>query len=186
MKTSIQPDNKSHTRNLALLVLLSALGGLTSLLVGYAGRAVSSFGILPLVFPQLLTGFHVIWLTIAFALVRAHGSATFVGALKGLIETVFSSHLGPLAFLVSLTQGLTVDLVFIVLKKPRPLTISLASGLSAVCSLVIVQFLFWPVTPLAIILLAYATAFFSASGLSGYLTKRVMQALPSSSQFKNL
>ena len=185
MKPSFQTFKKSHTRNLALLVLLSALGGLTSLLVGYTGRVVSSFGILPLVFPQLLTGFHIVWLTIAFTVVRTQGSATFVGALKGLIETVFSSHLGPLAFLVSLTQGLTIDLVFIVLKKPRPLTICFASGLSAVSSLIIIQFLFWPVTPLATILLTYATAFFSASALSGYLTKQVMQALSSSSRFKN-
>ena len=92
-------------RDLAALIVLSSLGGSTSVLVGYAGQLLSSITLFPIVTPQLLSGLHVFWLILAAMIVPIHGSATATGALKGLIESSLFSHLGIFSFLVSLLKG---------------------------------------------------------------------------------
>ena len=52
------PSEKGkRLRSLSILIVLSTLGGATSVLVGYAGQLVSSFSILPFVASQLLSGY---------------------------------------------------------------------------------------------------------------------------------
>ena len=165
-----------------MLAVLSALGALTSVLVGYAGQAVSSLAILPFAAPQLLSGLHVFWLVLACVLVRTHGSATIVGSIKGLIETVLSSHLGPIVFVVSLTEGAVADLAFAALSRKRNWAIYLAGGLSSASNLVIIQFFFWPAVSSVIYILAYSAAFMSGLIFSGYLTMKVMRVLPETFQ----
>jgi len=173
-----QKEKGKRLRSLSILIVLSALGGSTSILIGYAGNVVSSLSMLPFVAPQLLSGLHVVWLILAGVLVRTRGSATFVGAVKGLVETLLSSHLGPFSFVISLTEGLAADLAFAVLKKNRALSVYLAGGFSAASNLIIIQLFLAPGYPLTIYVLAYSASFASGLLLSGYLTTRITKALP--------
>jgi ABC-type thiamin/hydroxymethylpyrimidine transport system permease subunit len=165
-----------------VLIVLSSLGGSTSVLVGYASQLLSSITLFPFVTPQLLSGLHVFWLTLAGLLVEKRGSATMTGALKGLIEASFFSHIGAFSFAVSLLEGAAVDLVFAVLKKKHKASIYLAGGLSSASNLIIVQFFFLPPLPILVYALAYSAAFLSGLVFGGYLTRQVLKIIPADLQ----
>jgi ABC-type thiamin/hydroxymethylpyrimidine transport system permease subunit len=177
MQLREESKKRNPAKDLSLLVVISAVGGSTSVLVGYAGQAISSLAILPFATPQLLSGLHVFWLILAAVLIRRRGSATFVGCVKGLVEIMLSSHLGPFALAVSLIEGFAADLAFTVFGKKPALAIYLASGFSAASNLLVVQLFFWPTVPLAIFVLAYSVAFISGLVLSGFLSRRVLGVL---------
>ena len=113
----MQSNDRGNLRDLAVLIMLSSLGGSTSVLVGYVSQLLSSITLFPFVTPQLLSGLHVFWLTLTGLLVDKKGSATMAGAVKGLIEASFFSHLGVFSFAVSLLEGAVVDVVLAVFKK---------------------------------------------------------------------
>lgn len=165
-----------------MLIVLSSLGGSTSVLVGYASQLLSSITLFPFVTPQLLAGLHVFWLTLAGLLVEKRGSATMTGALKGLIEASFFSHLGVFSFAVSLFEGAVVDVVLAVFKKKHKAAIYLAGGLSSASNLIIVQFVFLPSLPLPVYGMAYSAAFLSGLVFGGYLTRQVLKIIPADLQ----
>jgi ABC-type thiamin/hydroxymethylpyrimidine transport system permease subunit len=147
-------------------------------LIGYAGQFLSLIALFPFVAPQLLSGVHVFWLILAAMIVPKLGSATAVGALKGLIETSLFSHLGPFSFLVSLVEGTIADLVFALLKRERKGTIYVAGGLSSASNLLVVQLFFLPPLLPTVYALAYCAAFLSGLLLAGYLTTQVLKVMP--------
>jgi len=112
--------------------------------------------------------------------VPKHGSATTAGALKGLIEAAFFSHLGLFSFLVSLLEGAVADVVFAFLKREHKATIYVAGGLSSASNLLIIQFFFLPPLPIPIYASAYFAAFLSGLLFGGYLTTKVLKAIPAS------
>jgi ABC-type thiamin/hydroxymethylpyrimidine transport system permease subunit len=161
-----------------VLIVLSALGGITSVLIGYFAQVLSLITLSAFVASQLMSGFHVFWLILATLMVPKFGSATSVGALKGLIEASLFSHLGPFSFLVSFLEGAVADLVFIFLKRGHKATAYSAGGLSSVSNLLVVQIFFLPPLPLIVYALAYCVAFLSGALFAGYLATRVMKVVP--------
>lgn len=174
----MRSDKRNNLRDLAALVVLSSLGGSTSVLVGYAGQLLSSVTLFPFAAPQLLSGLHVFWLILAAMMVPKRGSATAAGALKGLIEASLFSHLGPFSFVVSLLEGAVADLTFAVLKKNHALSVYVAGGLSSASNLIIIQLFFLPPLQLPIYALAYSAAFLSGLLFGGYLTRQVLKVIP--------
>jgi ABC-type thiamin/hydroxymethylpyrimidine transport system permease subunit len=174
----LRSDKRNNLRDLAALIVLSSLGGSTSVLVGYAGQLLSSITLFPFVTPQLLSGLHVFWLILAAMIVPIHGSATATGALKGLIEASLFSHLGPFSFSVSLIEGAVADLVFALLKKNHVFSVYVAGGLSSASNLLIVQLFFLPPLPILVYVLAYFAAFLSGLLFGGYLTTKVLKVIP--------
>ena len=174
----MQPEKRNQLRGLAVLLVLSSLGGSTSVVVGYAGQLLSSITLFPVVTPQLLSGLHVFWLILAAMMVPMHGSATAAGALKGLIESSLFSHLAIFSFLVSLLEGAVADFVFAILKREHKATAYVAGGLSSASNLLIVQFFFLPPLPILIYALAYFAAFLSGLLFGGYLTTKVLKVIP--------
>lgn len=177
---SLRSGKRNSLRDLATLIVLSSLGGVTSVLVGYAGQLLSSTTLFPFVTSQLLSGLHVFWLILAAIMVPMHGSATTAGALKGLIEASLLSHLGLFSFLVSLLEGAIADIVFAFLKREHKTTIYVAGGLSSASNLLIVQLFFLPPLPILIYALAYFAAFLSGLLFGGYLTTKVLKVIPAS------
>jgi ABC-type thiamin/hydroxymethylpyrimidine transport system permease subunit len=173
-----ETQRASQLRSFSVLIVLSALGGLTSVPVGYVGSFFSALALFPLAVPQLLAGLHVFWLVLAALLVRTRGSATSAGALKGLIEAAFFSHLGIFAFVVSLLEGAVVDLVFALMKKDSMVAVYLAGGFSSASNLLVVQFFLAPQFSSAIYGLGYGAAFVSGLFLGGYLAAKVFRVLP--------
>jgi ABC-type thiamin/hydroxymethylpyrimidine transport system permease subunit len=147
-------------------------------LVGYAGQFLSSVTLFPFVTPQLLAGLHVFWLVLAGLLVNKKGSATMAGALKGLIEASFFSHLGVVSFGVSLLEGVVVDVILAFFKKKHKAAIYLAGGLSSASNLIIVQFFFLPPLPFLVYAMAYFAAFLSGLFFGGYLARQVLKIIP--------
>jgi ABC-type thiamin/hydroxymethylpyrimidine transport system permease subunit len=176
---SLQAEIRIQVKSLAVLLLFSALGGVNSVLVGYAGRLLSIITASSFIVPQLLSGLHVFWLVLVALLVPSHGSATAVGALKGLIEASLFSHLGVFSFAVSLTEGAVVDFLFVLLKKNRTFAVYAAGGLSSASNLIIIQLFFLPSLPILVYALAYFAAFLSGLLFGGYLTIKVLKAVPS-------
>lgn len=174
----MQAEKRFWTKNLAVILVFSALGSVNSVLVGYAGRLLSTLTIFSIIVPQLLSGLHVFWVVLVALLMCKRGSATAAGALKGLIEASLFSHLGVFSFVVSLIQGAIVDLVFAIPKKKHVLTVYIASGLSSASNLIIVQLFFLPAQPIAIYASAYIAAFLSGLVFGGYLTTKVLKVIP--------
>jgi energy-coupling factor transport system substrate-specific component len=180
--SGLQAEKRFWTKNLAFIVIFSAVGSVSSLLVGYAGRLLSTFASFSIVVPQLLSGLHVFWLVLIALIVPVRGSATTAGALKGLIETSLFSHLGVFSFAVSLIEGVVVDLVFALLRKNRTLSVYVAGGLSSASNLIIVQLFILPAPPLLIYASAYFAAFLSGLLFGGYLATKVLKVIPANLQ----
>lgn len=166
------------TKSLAIILILSALGSVNSVLVGYAGRLLTMVTTFSFVVPQMLAGLHVFWLVLTALLVRTRGSATIAGALKGLIEAMLFSHLGVFSFLISVLQGVIVDLVFAILKKNSSLVVYVGSGLSSASHLIIVQIFISPAPTLLVYAISYLVAFISGLLFGGYLSTKVFKVVP--------
>jgi ABC-type thiamin/hydroxymethylpyrimidine transport system permease subunit len=169
---------ESRTNKLAIIIILSALGGVSSLAVGFAG---SFFSFVPLgpIAGQLLAGLHVFWLVLVAALVKSRGAATTAGALKGIVEMLLPNHIGPFVFLISFVEGVAVDLAFLLVKQKSPVVVLVASGLSSASNIIVLQvFQILPSTfPLAVYLGMYCASFVSGLLLGGYLSLKVMSAV---------
>jgi ABC-type thiamin/hydroxymethylpyrimidine transport system permease subunit len=179
---SLQAEKRIWVKSLAVILVFSALGSVSSVLVGYAGRLLSTFTMFSFTVPQLLSGLHVFWLVLVALLVPTRGSATATGALKGLIEASLFSHLGVFSFAVSLTEGVVVDLVFALLKKNHAISVYIAGGLSSASNLIIVQLFFLPSLPILIYASAYFAAFLSGLLFAGYLSTKVLKVIPANLQ----
>lgn len=165
------------SRKIAIVVLMSSLGGISSFAIGWAGTilALTPFG--P-VAGQTLSGLHIIWLIIAAILVQRRGAATATGALKGIIEMTLPNHLGVFVFFMSLLQGALVDLVILPFRRTTTLPVLLASGVASASNLLVLQiFQFLPSGfPLIFYLTMYGASFVSGLILGGYPTIKVMNA----------
>ncbi|HII85618.1 TPA: ECF transporter S component [Candidatus Bathyarchaeota archaeon] len=158
----------------ATLALLSALGAVSSVFIGYAGRFLSVISGGTPVAGQLLSGLHVFWLVLAAVIVKYGGSATLAGVLKGLIEALLFSHLGLFVLLLSLVEGLVLDAVLLLLRKKNSPSICLASGFSAASNVVVLQFLLIPDWSAFVYGAMYLTSFFSGLILGGFLALKVL------------
>jgi ABC-type thiamin/hydroxymethylpyrimidine transport system permease subunit len=185
VKARLQVEKRVWTKNLAVILIFSALGSISSVLVGYAGCLLATFTMLSFVVPQLLSGLHVFWLVLTALIVPTRSSATATGALKGLIEAALFSHLGIFSFAVSLTEGIVVDLVFALIKKRHKLSVYVAGGLSSASNLIIIQVFFLPTQPTLIYASAYFAAFLSGLLFGGYLTTEVQKTIPQTAKPPN-
>jgi len=119
------------TRDIALIIILSALGGAVSVPLGYAGNLLNTVPILPFGSPQILSGVHVLWLLLARLLTRKTGAATFAGAVKGFVElSLFSFH-GVQVLPISIVEGIVLDMVLSVPGRASLVKVAVAGGLSA-------------------------------------------------------
>jgi ABC-type thiamin/hydroxymethylpyrimidine transport system permease subunit len=175
-------ERSNRLQGIALILVLSSLGAAVSVFVGYGGTLLSAFSVFPPVASQLLAGLHVFWLTLTGLLVAKKGSATIAGAVKGLIEASFFSHLGVVSFAVSLLEGVVVDVVFAVFKKKHKAAVYFAGGLSSASNLILVQFFFLPPLPFLVYVMAYSAAFLSGLVFGGYLTRQVLKIIPADLQ----
>ncbi len=164
------------SRKIATIVLLGALGGVSSFAIGWGGTMLSLTPLGP-IGGQALSGLHIFWLIIAAALVQRHGAATATGALKGMIEMMLPSHLGVFVLIISLFEGAVVDIVFLPLRRATPLVVLLAGGLASASNLIVLQlFQFLPSTfSFTVYLAIYGASFVSGLVLGGYLSSKILK-----------
>jgi ABC-type thiamin/hydroxymethylpyrimidine transport system permease subunit len=98
------------TRDLLVIAVLSGLGGIMSTYVGYLGTLLNNLLGVPFGAGQFVSGLHVFWIVLAAGLVRPFGAGSLCGLVKGSVELLTGSTHGAVIVIVSLVQGLVVDL----------------------------------------------------------------------------
>jgi ABC-type thiamin/hydroxymethylpyrimidine transport system permease subunit len=103
------------TLNLVVIAFLAALGNIIS----------ASLDNFKLFFPagtipyfQFFSGYHLIWMALAFGITRKHGAPTFVAAIKGIFEFMsWDAFFGPWVILLNLVEGAMLDLGFYAFRR---------------------------------------------------------------------
>jgi ABC-type thiamin/hydroxymethylpyrimidine transport system permease subunit len=162
------------SRELSLIIVLSALGGGVSVPLGYAGSALNALPFVPFGTPQLLSGVHILWIMLAGSLVPTAGASTLTGVLKGLVELTFFSQHNILVLLISSAEGFVMEAGLLLLGRRR-LSPYVAGGLSSSSNVLVLQLTFLRGFPLPILAFMYVASFLSGAFFAGYLGGRALK-----------
>ena len=150
--------NKTSTRSrfdlwdLVLIALLSAVGGVLSTYVGYLGNLINRLFGVPFGAGQLIAGVHVLWPLLARAIIRKFGSGTMTGLIKGLVEFLSGGTHGIVIVLVSVIEGLFID-VGMSMSARRSLGVMMLSGaVASATNVFVLQAIYFANIPLALLL----------------------------------
>ncbi|MFU8826284.1 MAG: ECF transporter S component [Brevefilum sp.] len=171
------------TRDLLIMAVLAALGGVSSTYVNAIGNATRA----ALGFPgatQWAAGLHTIWIVLAMGILNKTGAGTVMGLVKGMVELMSGNTHGVIILLVNLVAGLLVDFGFLIFRNKRSLAPFLVAGsLSAASNVIVFQlFATLPANILAMSAILILTVVAGISGLifSGlapfYLLKALIKA----------
>lgn len=168
------------TRDLLIMAVLAAMGGVASTYINAVGNAVHA----ALGFPgatQWAAGLHTIWIVLAMGILRKTGAGATMGLLKGAVELMSGNTHGVIILLINLVAGLMVDFGFFFFRKHRTLVpYVLAGGLSAGSNVIIFQlFATLPSSILAMSAILLLTVVASLSGVifSGILPYYLINTL---------
>ncbi|MFX1510348.1 MAG: ECF transporter S component [Promethearchaeota archaeon] len=169
------------TRDLVTIAVLSALGGALSTFVGYLGLLLNTAIGTPFGAGQFLSGLHVFWIILAMGLIRKTGAATATGLLKGFVELFTGSAHGLIVVLVSLIQGIIIDVGFYAIGQRDSLAMwAIIGGFASASNVVVFQLFFFSGAPLIFLALLLILAFSSGIIFSGYFghatTKLVLES----------
>jgi len=152
-----------------LIALLSAVGGVLSTYIGYLGNLVNRLFGVPFGAGQLIAGVHVLWPLLARASIRKFGSGAMTGLIKGLVEFLSGGTHGIVIVLISVIEGLFVD-VGMSTSSRRSLGVMMLSGAVASATNVFVfQAIYFAGIPLVVLLGMAGLAFVSGAFFGGYL-----------------
>ncbi|MCB2203087.1 ECF transporter S component [bacterium] len=175
--------NKNYyfsTRDLLVMAVLAALGGVASTYINTLSDAVNAI----LGFPgasQWAAGLHVIWIVLAMAITGKPGTGTLTGILKGAVELMSGNSHGIIILLVDIVAGLLVDFGFLIFRNKRNIWPYLvAGGLSSASNVLVFQiFATLPSNILAAtaILILFVVAFASGMLFSGLIPSLIVNAL---------
>ncbi|HIH88372.1 TPA: ECF transporter S component [Candidatus Bathyarchaeota archaeon] len=150
-------------KELAVIVLMAALGAVVSVPLGYLGKALNAVAILPFGAPQLLAGVHVLWLLIAALYTRRVGSAAATSIIKGLVEVTLFSAQGVTAIPISIAEGLLCEAGLLTLGRNRWWAVAVSGGLSSVGNVVVLRLLVLFALPVEVIAFMAVMAFISGA-----------------------
>ncbi|TXT56803.1 MAG: conserved membrane protein of unknown function [Candidatus Thorarchaeota archaeon] len=172
MNSSQSPRLKTY--EIVTIAILGSLGGALSTFIGYLGNLVNLALGVPFGAGQFMAGLHVFWLVLIRIFVPRNGAGTFGGFLKGLVELFTGSTHGLVIVLITLFQGLLIDLGGIAIKE-TPETDNfkrflwwLVAGVSSASNVFAFQFIYFSGAPWFYIALIAVLAFCSGIIFSGY------------------
>jgi ABC-type thiamin/hydroxymethylpyrimidine transport system permease subunit len=164
-------------RDLVLIALLAAAGGVLSTYIGYLGNLINRLFGVPFGAGQLIAGLHVVWSLLARLLIGRFGSGTLTGVLKGAVEFLSGGTHGVVVLLVSLVEGLLVDVGIGILRR-RSLALTMITGAVASASNVFVfQAIYFSGVSMHFILAMAGLSFVSGGIFGGYLAWDVERLL---------
>jgi energy-coupling factor transport system substrate-specific component len=170
------------TRDMLVIAVLSGIGGVMSTYVGYLGNLLNRIFGVPFGAGQFVAGLHVFWLIVAAGLVRRPGAATSAGLLKGCVELLTGSTHGVAIILVSLVQGIIVDLVLVIVRRHNLAGCMLAGSFATASNVIVFQLLYFSGAPVTYLVFISGLAFVSGllfAGSFGYsVTQTVLMARP--------
>ena len=165
------------TRDLVTIAIISGLGGVMSAYVGYLANMLNAFVGVPFGAGQVLAGLHVFWILLARGITRKLGAGTMTGLLKGVVELLAGSVHGVLIVLISLVEGLVVDLMLVRFDPGDRLGYMLAGGFSTASNVFVFQLLFLSGMPLGFVLAIGLMAFASGVIFAGYFVTSLLWSL---------
>jgi ABC-type thiamin/hydroxymethylpyrimidine transport system permease subunit len=168
-------DLRFETKEIAIIVVFSALGAVLSVPVGYLGNYLKTFPAIPLGTGQILAGVHVFPTALTMMLVRRRGAAAATGTVKGLVEAVLFSFHGFSVIIMSGVQGLVLDAAATFFGYDSRTGLCVGCGLSAASNVAYLQFFLRLGFPVEVFTLMYALAFVSGAVFGGYLGDTVYQ-----------
>lgn len=161
--------HRLDVRDLVLIALLSAAGGVLSTYIGYLGNLVNRLFGVPFGAGQLIAGLHIVWPLLARALVGRFGAGTLVGLTKGAVELFSGGTHGAVIVLVSGIEGLFVDFgLGLTRRRSLPITM-LAGALASASNVVVFQTLYFSGVPAGFLGLMIGLALVSGAAFGGYL-----------------
>lgn len=171
-------------RDLLVIAVLSGIGGVMSTYIGYLGNLVNRVFGVPFGAGQFVSGLHIFWFILVAGLIRRPGAATAAGLLKGVIELLTGSTHGVAIILVSLVQGLVVDVVLLITRRYNLASYMLAGGISAASNVFVFQILYFSGVPLAYLLFIGLIAFISGVLLAGSFGHSVLDVVQQARPFR--
>lgn len=179
-ESKIKPRYYFSTRDLLMMAVLAALGGVASTYIQALANAVHA----ALGFPgttQVLAGLHVLWIVLAVGLTGKQGSGTLTGIVKGAVEFLSGNTHGILVVLIDVVAGMLVDLGMLPFRnKNSYLSYSVAGGIATASNVFVFQiFASVPTDILAmgVILIVALVSFASGVLLAGVLGKLLLDSL---------
>jgi ABC-type thiamin/hydroxymethylpyrimidine transport system permease subunit len=179
-----KPKYYFSNRDLIVIAVLSGIGGVMSTYIGYLGNLLNRIFGIPFGAGQFVSGLHVFWFILAAGLIRKPGAATTAGLLKGVIELLTGSTHGVAIILVSLLQGLLVDVVLMITRRHNLGSYMLAGGVSAASNVFAFQILYFSGAPIAYILLIALIAFVSGVLFAGSFGHSVLEIVLQARPFR--
>lgn len=170
------------TQQIVIIALLSALGGTLSSFVSYLGLQLNFLVGTSEGAGQILGGAHVYWLLIIAVLVPRRGAVTYAGFIKGIIELFTGSPHGVLVILISIFQGFSIDMTFMIIKKLKHnvysiSSLSIAGSISCMSNIFVSQTLFYQGLPLEIIGIMVLISAISGIIFGGFLANDTLKIL---------
>lgn len=167
-------------RDIVLIALLSAAGGVLSTYIGYLGNLVNRLFGVPFGAGQLISGLHIVWPLLARALIGRFGSGTLTGLTKGVVELFTGGTHGVVIVLVSGIEGLFVDFG-LGLSRRRSLTLTMTAGaLASASNVVVFQAIYFSGVPAGFFAVMIGLALVSGAVFGGYLAWDLERLLVSS------
>ncbi|MCK4570574.1 ECF transporter S component [Candidatus Bipolaricaulota bacterium] len=156
-------------RDLVLIALLSAVGGVLSTYIGYLGNLINRLFGVPFGAGQLIAGVHVLWPLLARAIIRKFGSGTMTGLIKGLVEFLSGGTHGIVIVLVSVIEGLFVDVGMSMSSRCSLGVMMLSGAVASATNVFLFQAIYFANIPLAVLLGMASLALISGAFFGGYL-----------------
>jgi ABC-type thiamin/hydroxymethylpyrimidine transport system permease subunit len=171
------------TRDIVTIAILAALGGALSTFVGYLGNLINLGLGVPFGAGQFLAGIHVFWLVLMRVIIPRHGVGTAGGLLKGTVELFTGSTHGIVIVLVSLIQGILIDIGAGLGGNPNQehsdprFVWSISAGIASASNVWVFQLLYFSDVPLAYLVVMTVLAFSSGVIFAGYFAWETLQFL---------
>ncbi len=179
------------TRGIVTIAILASLGGAMSTFIGYLGNLINlSLGV-PFGAGQFLAGLHVFWLVLIRIIVPNRGVGTAGGLLKGTIELFTGSTHGIVIVIVTLVQGLLIDIVAELggrTGEHQPESRSIwwiGAGFSSAINVIVFQFVYFAGVDWFYIFVVSTLAFCSGVIFAGYFAWETLEFLKDTGVLSN-
>ena len=167
-------------RDIVLIALFSAAGGVLSTYIGYLGNLVNRLFGVPFGAGQLIAGLHIVWPLLARALVGRFGAGTLTGLTKGAVELFTGGAHGAVILLVSAVEGLFVDLGLGLTRRRSLVLTMLAGALASASNVVVFQAIYFSSVSAGFLWVMISVALVSGALFGGYLAWDVERVLVAS------
>jgi ABC-type thiamin/hydroxymethylpyrimidine transport system permease subunit len=165
------------TRDLLVIAVLAALGGVLSTYVSYLANMINHLVGVPFGAGNVVAGLHVLWLLLMIAITRKVGAGLIGGTLKGFVEFLTGNPHGIIVVVISMIEGLGAELGYWPLRKYRMAAYMLGGGLGAFANVLVFQLLYNSYGNVYLFGLWGGLAFISGAVIAGYFTGGVMDNL---------